>query len=403
MSKPRILFVDDEANVLSGLRRLLFAKRNDWDMQFASSGADALEMMAVAPFDLVVSDMRMPGMDGAELLGEVMRLYPQTLRFILSGFSDDISTSKALVRSHQLLAKPCDGKTLENRLERALAVRAQLKSESLRAVIGQLTTIPVLPRIYQQLTEALNRGEVNDKEIEAIVERQPILVARLLAVANSAFSGSMQNFTTVGQAIAYLGTNAVRYMALKCGMIGAMQHPIIGHVKAEDIVAHSGRVATIARLLAMRLGFDTLTVEETTIGGLLHDVGQLILMENFPDLYRDLPLETARNDRWLSSYERERLGASHAEVGAYVLASWGLAQWVVETVLHHHEAIITTDIAISPVSVVALAERIASEPRSGLPELLAEALSPYGSTLHALEQDMRLLSAIEQARSPEPV
>ncbi|MFD2262919.1 HDOD domain-containing protein [Lacibacterium aquatile] len=403
MTKPRILFVDDEANVLNGLRRLLFAKRNDWDMQFAPSGAAALAIMAETPFDMIVSDMRMPSMDGAELLGEVMRLYPQTLRFILSGFSDDVSTTKALVRSHQLLSKPCDGKTLENRLERALAVRAHLKNESLRSVVGGLTTVPVLPKIYQQLTEALNRGETNDREIEAIVERQPILVARLLAVANSAFSGSMQSFTSAGQAIAYLGTNAVRYMALKCGMIGAMRHPTVGEFKAEAIVAHSGRVANIARLLAVRLGFDTLMVEETTVAGLLHDVGQLILMENFPDLYRDLPLPVVRNDRWLSSYERERLGASHAEVGAYVLASWGLSQWVIEAVLHHHEPAIAADIEVSPVSVVAMAERMASEPESKLTEIFGDALSPFGNTLHSLERDTRLQAAIEQARSPQPV
>jgi putative nucleotidyltransferase with HDIG domain len=399
MSKPRILFVDDETNVLNGLRRLLFAKRNDWDMQFAASGADALVMMAEAPFDMVVSDMRMPGMDGAELLGEVMCRYPQTLRFILSGFSDDVSTTKALVRSHQFLSKPCDGKTLENRLARALAVRAHLKSENLRVFIGQLSSVPVLPKIYQQLTEALNRGEVNDKEIESIVESQPILVARLLAVANSAFFGSAQSFTSAGQAISYLGTNTVRYMALKCGMISSMKHSVVGHCDAEAIVAHSGRVANVARLLAVRLGFDPLTVEETTVGGLLHDIGQLILMENFPDLYRDLPLEMVSNDHWLSNYERDNLGASHADVGAYILASWGLSQWVVEAVLHHHEATISTDIEISPVSVVALSERIASEPDKSLSEIFGDALSPYGSALQSLERDNRLLASIEQARS----
>ena len=88
MTKRRILFVDDEAKVLDGLRNLLRRQRHEWDMLFALSGAAALEELAKAPVDVIVSDMRMPGMDGAELLTRVRTLYPQTARIVLSGHAE---------------------------------------------------------------------------------------------------------------------------------------------------------------------------------------------------------------------------------------------------------------------------------------------------------------------------
>ena len=104
----KILFVDDETMVLHGLQRMLHTLRNEWEMVFVDSGLKALEIMAQGPFDIIVADMRMPGMNGAELLNEVMILYPQTIRFILSGYSDEDLILQSLSATHQFIAKPCD-------------------------------------------------------------------------------------------------------------------------------------------------------------------------------------------------------------------------------------------------------------------------------------------------------
>jgi YesN/AraC family two-component response regulator len=84
----RILFVDDEPRVLQGIQRGLRGMRAEWETEFANSGAEALETMAQAPFDVVITDMRMPGMDGAQLLDLVKARFPRTVRIILSGQSD---------------------------------------------------------------------------------------------------------------------------------------------------------------------------------------------------------------------------------------------------------------------------------------------------------------------------
>jgi DNA-binding NtrC family response regulator len=118
----RILFVDDEQSVLDAIRRSLRSHRMVWDMQFANSPAAALELLAVESVDVIVSDFRMPDMDGGELLAVVRERWPHTVRLILSGYSgvQQVLTSGGLVQEY--LNKPCSVQELEPALDRALAL-----------------------------------------------------------------------------------------------------------------------------------------------------------------------------------------------------------------------------------------------------------------------------------------
>lgn len=125
-AKKSILFVDDEPKLLDGLRRLLFPYSGLWEMEFASSGTEALRILAASTFDVVIADMRMPGMNGAELLNQVAKLYPQMVRMILSGtWQQDLRIQAAMI-AHQYLSKPCDPEVLKATLDRAFALRAVL-------------------------------------------------------------------------------------------------------------------------------------------------------------------------------------------------------------------------------------------------------------------------------------
>jgi DNA-binding NtrC family response regulator len=103
----RILFVDDEVNLLEGLRRMLRPVKRSWEMEFVTSGPAALLAFEEKPFDVVVSDLRMPGMDGAELLAQIQAQYPSTARIILSGHSEADLAAKAHRLACRVLAKPC--------------------------------------------------------------------------------------------------------------------------------------------------------------------------------------------------------------------------------------------------------------------------------------------------------
>ncbi len=109
----RILFVDDEQNILDGERRMLHAARNRWQMEFATGGAAALLACKRCAFDVVVTDLRMPGMDGAELLQHMRDQFPGTARIILSGYSEAALAARAVPVAYRILGKPCNAKTLQ--------------------------------------------------------------------------------------------------------------------------------------------------------------------------------------------------------------------------------------------------------------------------------------------------
>ena len=134
--KFQILFVDDDRKVLDGLRRMLSDKRREWDMLFAENGPAALEIMAANPVDVIVTDMRMPGMDGAELLDKVQEAHPGVVRLMLSGYTEKESLGKAFPPSHQFLSKPCPKDLLVSTIDNALQSRDLLASTGLRSLVG---------------------------------------------------------------------------------------------------------------------------------------------------------------------------------------------------------------------------------------------------------------------------
>ena len=120
--KQRILFVDDEAMLLEMYRLVFESEQEQWDIQFAQGAQEALEMMEKEPFDVIVSDMRMPGMSGADLFHEVIKRFPKSSRLIMTGYADQEQIAKCIGATHQFIAKPFDIKLLKNTIWRVCAL-----------------------------------------------------------------------------------------------------------------------------------------------------------------------------------------------------------------------------------------------------------------------------------------
>jgi YesN/AraC family two-component response regulator len=155
VSAIKVIFVDDEPRVLEGLKRMLRPKRNEWDMTFVNSAQEALDALRKQPREVVVTDMRMPGMSGAELLEVVQREYPDTIRLILSGQAETESVMKALGVSHQFLSKPCDAEILQGTISRAFALRDLAGNSAVKTLVARINKLPTLPATYQRLVECL--------------------------------------------------------------------------------------------------------------------------------------------------------------------------------------------------------------------------------------------------------
>ncbi len=329
--RPRLLFVDDEPAILSGLRNVFHPQRSRWDMAFALGGAQALAAMEAAPVDVVVTDMRMPEMGGLELLRRVKDRWPLAARIVLSGYADLAAVAQASAVAHQYLLKPCDPKVLAGVIDRALELQRILDSETLRRTVGQLGSLPAGLRIYQALTEALADAEVEVRRLAGIVEADVAMASRVLHFVNSAYYGLTRKVSSIEEAIVFLGISTLRNLTLTLEVFSAFQ--VDGHAAQFDALErHALLTARIARDIVNEPG----RAEVAFSAGLLHDCGKLVLIDRLPARYaeaRALALRTGQPDHLA---EREVLGADHSEVGAYILGLWGLPHDIVEAVAFHH-------------------------------------------------------------------
>lgn len=332
----RILFVDDEPQVLDGLRNLLRKQRQRWHMSFATSGRAALEELARAPYDVVVSDMRMPGMDGAELLREVKRLYPTSTRIILSGHAEREAIVRALPVAHQYLHKPCDPDQLRIVVDRACDLQSLLGLPSTRsailAVVGRLDRLPSTASTYQALTAALDDPHGTVAAIAAVIERDPAMAIKVLQLVNSSYFGLALPVTSIAQAVSFLGLDLIKSLALTAHVFALAERVAIPGFSLTELQSRAVRAARIAR----KLPDEARRADDAFAAALVHDIGQVLIALGAPEACAAIAAETARTGRPRHEVERELLGVSHAELGAYLLGTWGLPLTIVEAVAFHH-------------------------------------------------------------------
>lgn len=328
----RILFVDDDPNVLDGLRRMLRGLRKTWQMSFCTSGAEALKVLDEQIYDAVVSDMLMPEMNGVDLLTAVRDRHPRTLRIILSGHSDQEMIMRSVSLAHQYLAKPCDADLLQQTIERSYMLREILHSERLEKLVGSIDALPSLPEQYQRLEEELNSADPSIVRIGGIIAEDLAMSAKILQLVNSAFFGLSRHVGNPVDAAKLLGTEVIAGLTLSMQLFSAFSKVAATGLDLNALTLHSLSVATLARSICQTEADDRKAGDHAFLAGMLHDTGKLILAQSLPDKYR-LVLES---DGKTTECEEQVFGVSHAEVGAYLFGSWGLPSPIVEAVALHH-------------------------------------------------------------------
>jgi len=334
--KKRILFVDDEPSVISGLQRMLHSMRKEWDMYFASSGAEALEILSRNPMDVVVSDMRMPVMDGAELLSRVMEAYPGVVRILLSGYSDEPTVLRSVKSAHQFISKPSEVNILKDTIDRTCMLREEFKDENLLRVVTGIKDLPSLPALHRSLIEEMESLEPSMKRIGEIISQDMSMTARVLQLTNSAFFGLGSKVTHPQQAVALLGLNTLKALILNIGFFTAFKFHPQSKFSAEPLWKHSMMVGNLARMIVQLESPDSKLEERAMAAGIMHDIGMLPLLE-MPD-YMEKINGIIRLDNCLRvDAEYKYMGTSHAELGAYLLGLWGLPDLILEPVMFHHD------------------------------------------------------------------
>lgn len=327
-----VVFVDDDPAVLAGIRRMLHPRRASWRMTFASSADAALAVLAEDPADVLVSDMRMPGMDGAQLLSLVRQRWPGTVRMILSGYAEQGAAMRSVPVAHRFVSKPCERDALVAVLREACELQDRLSRPELRQLLGSLGALPSPPGSYAAITEELTRPQADSQSVAEIIERDPGCTTKLLQLVNSAFFGLARSVTSVRDAVTYLGVGSVRNVVLAAEVADLFrcESPELA-AAAMEIGRHSTAVAVAARARVPKA-----RAQDAFVTGVLHDIGRLALATTAPELFTALRRDHERGVPLVDA-ERERLGVTHGDIGGYLLRLWGLPFWLIAPVTRHHD------------------------------------------------------------------
>ena len=334
MQKIKVLFVDDEPNILEGLRRMLRPLRNDIDIHFADGGQQALDLMADTPFAVVVSDMRMPGMDGAELLGKIQEMHPSTIRVMLTGQADDKSIMRTVGIVHQFLAKPCNPDKLKSVLIQSGALQEILSDGSLKDLISQIGKLPSLPTTYAKLQQAITSTDPDINEVGKIIGRDIAMSAKVLQLVNSSFFGIYNKVDSPARAVKLLGLDTIKVLVLGLEIFAKMNIPK-NIFQIETLWFHSLQVGKIAKAIAARESEEKEVISNAFIAGILHDIGKLVLLSYLPEKYLKAIRLAEEQKISLPMAEQAVFGSGQSAVGAYLIGLWGFVSPIVEAIAFH--------------------------------------------------------------------
>ncbi len=383
----RILFVDDDRTIQNALQQISWDPR--YQVLFAGGGAAAMKIMDQSPVDLVVSEMRLPGMDGSQLLQIVKTRFPSTLRVILSRCTDEKQVARLLMENLAkiYLYKPWDNKMLQDMIGHLFETEAMLEENKFLTAIRNTEELPTIKMSFRNILGLMD-GDPSFEEVARAIGKDQAIAGKLLHFANSAFYGLKTG--SVGQAVKYLGFNTIRNLVISMPIMDSLcafgtageqiekqwQHAFL----TNSILAH-----LYEKHLNRRLG----EVEGTA--GLLHNIGISFLIKQYSLRYLPLLKPKEGEPLDLIALEREWFNSAHTEIGGFLLRWWDLPYPMIETAIYHHQPFDERIINKSLVQAVHIAQHYAcmqmNEPCHG--QLLPDVFAALDVDQERFDQEMR--------------
>jgi HD-like signal output (HDOD) protein len=337
---------------------MLRGMRREWTFEFADGVSAALRLLEQRDFDVVVTDMRMPELDGADLLNEVKLRSPRTVRIVLSGQSERQSILRAVSVAHQYLSKPCDPDLLSHTVSAACSLRDRLPDDALKELVSRIESVPSQPEVLEQLRAELSSPDPSIERSAALVALDMGLTAKVLQLVHSSFFAQPKRLCDAATATKTLGLDLLKQLSFSTPAFSRFNGDSEEGFSIEALNAHSYDVATRAEAIASAESNDRRLRDEAYLAGRLHNIGKVVLATHCADEYRAAVRLSRSKQITLYQAEMEIFGASHAEVGSYLVCLWGLPPAVVDAVSHYRRPPRSQLDGYQPVNAVHLANII---------------------------------------------
>ncbi len=379
-----LLLVDDETKILIAFQQIFVPLGHR--VLTAESGERGLQILAEEPVDLVISDMRMPGMNGHQFLKQVRSLYPTTMRAVLSVFSEGKDVMECLCdgSARMYILKPWENARLVGEIEKLLQLGEMFSRRQLLEVFNNLKDLPTMPEVYGRLCAMIEK-DAGLEEIARTVEQDQTVTAKILQVANSVY----YNMSTgsVRQAILYMGFTNLKTIVLGLSVMKQLDGLHGGFFSKEVLWDHADRVNRLAHIVFERCLGRKMKENEAT-AGLLHDIGRMLLIKDYSQPYSGVYRSVFQNkNSTFRDTERSLMGISHDEVGGFLLHWWGLPHPIVEASMFHHDPLNRSIINKEVVAAVHIADYFAWKQKKALalPKLQMDVFSVLGTNMESCE------------------
>ncbi len=373
----RVLFVDGDAGRLAELQSSLTSVMEDWEATYLTDAVAALRMLDEHPADILITELHMPRIDGSELLQSVRRRHPEIVRIVLTGATDQQASLKLSGIAHQFLTRPCPARQLRDVIERAALLRQQLRSPALIELVSSLRTLPTMPALHTEVVRLVMTPDSSLAEIGSVISRDPGMSAKVIQLVNSSFFGLRRRITDPAQAVTLLGINTVVALVLGVHLFSQMQSPRGRTAEMHELYRHALVSASASREIAHSEGLGRDAVSDFYLAGMLHDAGKLVLAANYPDEYA-----AVRESTNPLAAELDAFGATHCDVGAYLLGLWGLPDPIVEAAAFHHHPANAPGRQLTPLAVVHAVNASVRAHPDGRPDIDTDYLRAVGAISH---------------------
>jgi putative nucleotidyltransferase with HDIG domain len=281
------------------------------------------------------------------------------------------------------------------------------RTANTEGILSTVDKLPPLPHTLVRLLEICNDPETDIQTVGKTVSRDAPLSAKILQLANSAFLGSRTTFTSIEQAVTFLGIDSVRSLAVSVSVQETFQQNKAGPLDLSEFWYHSLLTALIAKNLAEGYGYPH--PAEPYLAGLLHDIGKCIFNQFSPEKFKEL--ETDNHPDQLTERENHVFGVSHQEVGAILAARWKLDEKITLAIRQHHSPTVQTEETAVLCSLIFMANLLAHENSEDKTDIFREAkrLSISSKALSAIveEQKAQVFSIAESMdiniKAPQPL
>jgi putative nucleotidyltransferase with HDIG domain len=330
----RLLFVGANALWLRQIERDLHCLQPTWRCRCVEDADQAAAGLASAPFEAMILDGHVAG--GGELVQRAGREFPKTICLVRC---DLIEAEVAAQWSHTgatLLAEETSATTLVASLKRIAQIREWLANPALKKLLGLIRKLPTAPKLHTEVTNELRSPTGSFEIVARLIAQEPVMSAKILQVVNSAFFGLPHEVTDTSEAVMVLGADRIKGLILLAGVFSQYAGAKCPGFSPEPVWTHSAQVASFARAIALGETRDARTADAAFTAGLLHDIGKLVLAGNLPDLYENIRRLQAARKCPQRDAEDEVMGTTHAELGACLLATWGLPPQILEAIAWHH-------------------------------------------------------------------